>query len=137
MLQQVHFTTLLQIKIVEVFGVGNGKVSGSGQVQPLSHSVPGEGVPSPSPDLFFKVYFIDYAITVVPIFPPLPSWAWYPLSLQQSPLLVHVCGSCMLVLWHLLSHAILNFPLSILFLPIMLLNPRTFFPILPLPPPSL
>ena len=33
---------------------------------------------------FFKVYFIDYAITVVPIFPPLLSSTWYSPSLQQS-----------------------------------------------------
>ena len=31
--------------------------------------------------LFLKVYFIDYVITVVPIFPPLPPSAHYPPSL--------------------------------------------------------
>ena len=33
--------------------------------------------------LFFKIHFIDYAITVVLIFPPLPPSTWYPYSLQQ------------------------------------------------------
>ena len=45
--------------------------------------------------LFLKIYFIDYAITVVPIFPPLPPSSWCPHPLQQStPTLAYVCASC-------------------------------------------
>ena len=35
-----------------------------------------------------------------------------------------------------ISYTILNISLSVLFLPLMLLNPCTFLPIHPLPPPS-
>ena len=34
--------------------------------------------------LFLKIYFIDYAITVVPIFLPMSLSACYPPSLQQE-----------------------------------------------------
>ena len=37
----------------------------------------------------FKLYFIDYAITVVLIFPPLPPSTQHPYSLRQSP---HHCS---------------------------------------------
>ena len=60
-----------------------------------------------SASFFFKVYFIDYDIIVVLIFPfahlcPVPS-----SPLQQSPLLVHVHGSCIWILWlvHFLYHS--------------------------------
>lgn len=53
MLQEVHFTTLLQIKIAEVFGVQNGEVSGIGWIHsPYPSQHQGKGVPSPSHDLF-------------------------------------------------------------------------------------
>ena len=39
--------------------------------------------------LFFIVYVIDYAITVVPIFPPFPSSTQHPHSLRQS---LHHCA---------------------------------------------
>ena len=86
--------------------------------------------------LFFKIYFIDYAIIVVSIFPPLPSSTQYLHSLQQSLL-----SSCPWVM-HISSLAT---PLPILFLTspcllctywILLLNPCTLSLLLFLPPPS-
>ena len=38
---------------------------------------------------FFKLYFIDYGITVVPVFPPIPPSTQHPPSLRQSP---HRCS---------------------------------------------
>ena len=82
-------------------------------------------------------YFIDYTITVVPIFPPLLPSAWFPPSLLWSlyfsscPWVVHVSS--------------LESPSPILFLtspclfctyPIMLLNPYTFTPFFPFPLPA-
>ena len=56
----------------------------------------------------FKVYFIDYAITVVPIFLPLHPSAWYPLlSSNRTPL-----SSCPWIM-HI---SYLTSPLPILFL---------------------
>ena len=82
-------------------------------------------------NLFILVYFIDYAIIIVPIFPLLPPSLHllpsFPLTillpLSSCPWVVHK------ILW--LLH-LLNTPLSILYLPIMLLNLLTFSPI-PLP----
>ena len=39
--------------------------------------------------VFFKLHFIDYAITVVLIVPPLPASTQHPHSLRQSP---HHCS---------------------------------------------
>ena len=86
--------------------------------------------------LFFKVYFMDYAITVVPIF----SSPFSPSSLNCSPtskvpplFMSMVCTYKFFVFS--ISHTILNLPLYILYLPIMLLAPCTFPPfyLLPLP----
>ena len=41
---------------------------------------------------FLKIHFIDYAIAVVLIFPPLSLSTWYPLSLHQSPPLSSCSG---------------------------------------------
>ena len=46
------------------------------------------------PTLRFKGYFIDYAITVVPIFPLCSLTPGMRLP-SRDPLLVHVCGLCM------------------------------------------
>ena len=45
---------------------------------------------------FFKVYFIDYAITVVPIFPLLSSSTQYhnPTPLDNPHIIIYVHGSC-------------------------------------------
>ena len=49
-----------------------------------------------SPLIIFLIYLLDYAITVVPIFPPLPASILYPHSLWQSlplsscPWVVHI-----------------------------------------------
>ena len=85
---------------------------------------------------FFKVYFIDYAITVFPIFfsPLLPSTLHPQTSsippLSSCPWVVHISSLTSV------SYTILNLPPSILYLPIMILIPCTFPPLLPLPPPS-
>ena len=84
--------------------------------------------------LFKKIHFIDYVVTVVLIFPPVPSSTQYPHSLQQPPTL----SSCPWVV-HISS---LASPFPILFLtstlciwyrPLMLLLSCTFSPILPPP----
>ena len=52
--------------------------------------------------LYFKLYFIIYAITVVPIFPPCPFHQVAPPQLPQAipiPFLVHIHGLCIYVLW--------------------------------------
>ena len=71
----------------------------------------------------FKVYFIDYVITVVQIFPPLPPSTLYPCSLKQSPSQFMSMGCTFKYFGFSISYAILNSLLSILFLPFMLLNP--------------
>ncbi|KAF6084320.1 hypothetical protein HJG60_008596 [Phyllostomus discolor] len=84
--------------------------------------------------LFFN--YIDYAITVVPIFLPVPPCTWHPYSLRQSP---HLC-SCPWVM-HISSlatpFAILYFTFTWLFCnyPYVLLNSLTSLPI-PLHPTS-
>ena len=84
----------------------------------------------------FKSIFIHYAITVVPFFPPLyppPPCTFPPSSipplLSSCPWVIHVSSL------DSISYTILNLLLSILYLPFMLLNPCTFSPILPSPPP--
>ena len=52
--------------------------------------------------IFFKLYFIVYALTVVPGFPP-PLHLDPSHSLMQSPTVVHAHGSCRYVLWLLYS----------------------------------
>ena len=80
---------------------------------------------------FFKVYFIDYAITAFPIFPPLP-----PLHLTHPlPSTFPPFSSCPWVL-HINSLAstfpiLFNLPLLIFYLPFMLLIFCTFSPSLP------
>ena len=85
---------------------------------------------------FLKIYFIDYVIIVISIFPPLLPFTQYPHSFQQSPL-----SSCPWVM-HISSLAC---PFPILFLTpfclfctyqFVLLNPCNFSHILLLPPPS-
>ena len=66
-------------------------------------------------------------------FPLCPSSAWYPPFLQQSlPPFMSMDCTCKFF-GYSIFHTILNNPLSILYLPIILLIPCTFFPIVPLP----
>ena len=79
--------------------------------------------------LFYKVYFIDYAIIVVPLFaphyPPLPCTA--PLTLQQScPPQFMSMGHTYKFFGYSIPYTILNHPLSILCLCILLLILCTF-----------
>ena len=78
--------------------------------------------------VFLKLNFIDYAITVVPIFPPWPLSTQQPHSLRQSP---HHC-SC---LW-IIRISTLATPFPILYTPwlfcnylFVFLNSFTFLPI--------
>ena len=88
--------------------------------------------------LFKKIYFIDYAITVIPFFSPLYS----PLPCTPLPPSFPQLSSCLRVIYiykffgFSIYPTILNLPLSILYLPLMLLTPCTFSPILPLPLPT-
>ena len=83
---------------------------------------------------FLKIYFIDYAITVVPFFSPFfpclpctrPPTCILPLQFMSMGHTYNFFGFS-------ISYTILNLPLSILYLPFMLLIPCTFSPILPLP----
>ena len=85
---------------------------------------------------FFKMYFIDYATTVVPFISPLYS----PLPYTPLPLafltLVHVHDQTCKCFGFSISHTILNLPLSMFHLKFMLLIPCTFSPILPLSLPA-
>ena len=82
----------------------------------------------------FKLYFNDYAITAVPIFPllsPLPSM---PHSLSQSP---HLC-SCpwaMCINSLAISYSVFISPWLFCNYLLVLLNPLTSSPIPPNPPP--
>ena len=86
---------------------------------------------------YFLIYFIDYAITVAPIFPSFPTSTQFPLSLQQYPHLVHV---------HVMHISHLASPCPVLCLTspclyctyqFVLLNPCNFSNlILPLSPPT-
>ena len=76
----------------------------------------------------FLIYFIEYAITVVP-FPGLyspppctPFLLTFP-PFSSCPWVVHISS--------LASYTILTLPLSIFYLPFMLLIPCTFYPISP------
>ena len=80
---------------------------------------------------FFKLYFIDYVITVVPIFSPLPPPSSNPHSLRQSP---HHCS------WPWVTHInslatpfptlYFTFPWLFCNYLFVLLNPLTSSPIL-------
>ena len=82
---------------------------------------------------FLKIYFIDCAITVVPFFfsPLFPSALYPPPIIIPSPYIYILCTYKFFGFY--ISHTVLNLPLSILYLPFMLLIPCTFSPILPLP----
>ena len=83
--------------------------------------------------VFLKIYFIDYAITVVPISPFIPLHPALPLPPTFPPISFMSMGNTYKFLGFSISYTILNLPLSILYLPFMLLIPWTFSPILPLP----
>ena len=70
--------------------------------------------------LFFKVYFIDCAITVVQIFLPLSPSTQYPPSLQQYPL-----SSCLWVM-HISSLAS-PFPILFLISPCLFCTYKLYF----------
>ena len=86
---------------------------------------------------FSKIYFIDYTITVVPFF--LPLVPLYPVpsllpsfsSYHHSPPEFMSRGHTYKFFGFSTSYSILNLPLSILYLPFMLLIPCTFSLILP------
>ena len=82
--------------------------------------------------LFLKIYFIDYDIIVVQIFPHLPPSIL--LTCHHTPL--RSCPWVMHISFLASPCVILNVPLSILYLPVMLLNTCAFSLILLLPPPS-
>ena len=83
------------------------------------------------PKNFFKNIFIDYAITVVPLPPPLHSNLPTP-SLPHSPLQFMSMGDTYKIFGFYISYTILNLPQSILYLPFMLLIPVPFPPFYPL-----
>ena len=71
--------------------------------------------------LFFSIYFIDYALTVVPISPLGPPLPITPSVSSNPPTL----SSCLWVMGHpckffgfSIFYIVLNIPLSILYLPV-------------------
>ena len=91
---------------------------------------------TPARDIFWSIFYC-LCVTVVPFFSTLTPHRPAPPSLQHTPLpLVHVHDCTYKVFGFSISYTILNLPLSILCLPIMLLIPCTFSPILPLPLPT-
>ena len=78
------------------------------------------------------MYFIDYAITVFPFFSPLysPLPCTPPPTIIAPPYFMSV-GRIYKFFGFSTYHTILNLPLSILYLPITLLIPCTFSPIVP------
>ena len=77
----------------------------------------------------FKIYFIDYAITVVPFLPLFPSALHNPSYPHSLPLLVPVQGSYIYKFFGFyISYTILNLPLSTFYLPFMLLILCIFSP---------
>ena len=87
--------------------------------------------------LFFPIYFIDYAITVVLfslLYSPLPCT---PPPTCIPPLQFMSMGHTYKFLGFYISYTILNLPLSIFYLPFMLLIPCTFFSLYPPPNPLL
>ena len=80
---------------------------------------------------FSKLYFIDYAITVVPIFPLWPPPPSTSFSLQPSPLQFMSMGHTYKFFDFYISYTILTLPLSIFYLPFMLLILCTFPPLSP------
>ena len=86
--------------------------------------------------LFFNMYFNGYAITVVQFFPSLYSLCLVPpLRLAFPPPYFRSMGRTYKFLGFSISYTILTLPLSILYLPFMLLIPCTFSHSLPPPPP--
>ena len=85
--------------------------------------------------VFFKIYFIDDAITVVPFFfsPLFPS-TLYPSTIIPLPQFMSM-GRSYKFFGFSISYTILNLPLSIMCLPIMLLipSPYLFPPLSPSP----
>ena len=80
---------------------------------------------------FFKIYFIDCAITVVP-FPPLHSIPSYPPPPSHIPPIQFMSmGHTYKFIGFYISYTILTLPLSIFYLPFMLLILCTFPPSLP------
>ena len=83
-------------------------------------------------------YFLKYVLLIIllqlsQIFLLLSPSAWYSLSVQQSPpwgLFMSMGHACKFFGFSI-SYSILNILLSILYLPIMLLNPCTFSPLYP------
>ena len=86
--------------------------------------------------LSFKIYFVDYAIIVLPFYSPLYSLlpCIPPPTIIPSSKFVSMCHTYKFFGFSI-SHTILNLSLSILYLPSMLLVPCSFYPILSLPPP--
>ena len=82
------------------------------------------------------VYFIDYAITIVPFFSPLyPSLPGTPIPSSISTPPSFMFMDCTYKFFGFpISHTILSLPLSIFYLPFMLLIPCTFSLIIPPPP---
>ena len=67
---------------------------------------------------FLKICFIDYAITVVQIFPPLPSSTQYPsLHPAIAPVQFMAMGRAYKSLGFSISYTAFNLPLPILYLP--------------------
>ena len=86
-------------------------------------------------NLFFKVHFIDYAITVVPFFLPFIPLYLQPFSHQHSnptPQFMFM-GHTYKFFGFFISYTILNLPLSTLYLQFLLLIPCTFSLFCPLP----
>ena len=77
---------------------------------------------------YFLNIFIDYVITVVPFPPPTPLHPAHPLP-PTFPPIVHIHK----FFGFYISYTILTLPLSIFYLPFMLLILCTFPPSLPLP----
>ena len=84
---------------------------------------------------YFLIYFIDYAITVVP-FPPLYSLpSCTPTPIHIPPLQFISMGRTYKFFSFYISYTLLHLP-STLYVLFMLLIPYTFYPILPLPFPT-
>ena len=87
-----------------------------------------------SQKIFFQLYFIVYAITVVPVSPPLPSSTQphYPTPSGNSYTMVHVHGSRIAVLClHYYLHCTLHHQDYSVTADLYFLFPSPFFPISP------
>ena len=83
---------------------------------------------------FFKVYFLDYTITLVPFFLPFIPLYPSPLPPLYPPQFMFM-GHTYKFFGYSVSYTILNLPMFILYLPFMLLIPCNFHPFSPLPLP--